>query len=233
VDGTVETERRKVEIIHALVSVSTHPAVMIAIETVAEAEQRQTVSKRNHATIELHQVEIAKAALPIEPDLRRYFAARGVSPEQLDQEIAKFASRLMRQSLQARLYARSLKQTMNRFSPDDLRALTPEARQKLMTLIRQQAASLHREISNLRSELQTIVPGSGTSSAPEQMDVSSDADLGRAINRLAELVAHIDEGIRTSFSISSEAAGAAPVKEDRFWRSLKSAESLAQKISQQ
>jgi len=155
-----------------------------------------------------------------------------LSSEQLDQEIAKFASRVMRRSLQARLYARTLKQTMNRFSSDDLRALTPEVRQKLMALIREQAASLNRELAGLRNEIQAVFPGDA-SSGSEQLDIQSDADLLRAVNRLAEWVAHIDESVRTSFSISSEGATAAAVKSDQFWRSLKSAESLAGKISEQ
>jgi hypothetical protein len=120
---------------------------------------------------------------------------------------------------------------VNRFSSDDLRALTPEARQKLMTLIREQAASLYRELSALRTELQAVVPSAN--SAPEQMEVASDTDLLRAVNRLGELVAQIDEGVRGSFSISSEGAATAAVKTDQFWKSLKSAQSLTGKISKQ
>ena len=232
IDGTVETANRKTEIIRALSSVANHPAVKISVETVAEAEKRQQESSAGTPkTIELHQVQIAKAALPIEPELRRYFAGLGIPAEQLDQEITRFASRIMRRSLQTRLYARTLRQTVNRFSPDDLRALTPEARQKLLALVREQAASLHRELSALRNELQAIVPvtvGSG-----EQIDIATDADLLRAINRVGELVSQSDQSIRASFSLSSEGSGAAPVKEAQFWRALKSAESLAARISKQ
>ena len=231
VEGTVETARRKADILHALSPVNDHPAIAIHIDTVAEAEQKEAKTKKAPTTIELQQVEIARTALPIEPELRGYLASRGVSASQYDQEIARFASRVMRRSLQARLYARTLKQTMNRFSPDDLRALTPEARQKLMSLIREQATSLSRELAALSNELQLVVPGVGSSSGSEQLDAQSDADLLRAVNRLGELVAHADEAVRASFSISSEGGGAAPVKEAAFWRSLESAEGLAQKLS--
>ena len=230
IDGTVETASRKAEILRALSSVANHPAVKISVETVTEAEQRQRQSSTGiPKTIELQQVQIAKAALPIEPELRRYFADRRLSSEQLDQEITKFASRIMRRSLQTRLYARTLKQTVNRFSPDDLRALNPESRQKLMALIHEQATNLHRELSALRNDLQAVVPGGGP--AVEQMEISSDADLLRAINRLGELVFQSDEAVRASFSLSSEGSGAALVKDASFWRSLKSAEALARKLS--
>jgi hypothetical protein len=204
--------------------------VKIAIETVEEAQQRQSTNT-NPGTIELQQVEIAKGSLPIEPELRRYFTNRGVSPEQLDQEVNRFASRIMRRSLQARLYARTLKQTISRFSPDDLRALTPESREKLMTLIRGQAASLQRELVALHSEMQPIV--SSPAGSTEQIEIDTDADLLRAINRLGEFVSQIDESVRASFSLSSSGLGTAAVKDAQFWRSLKSAESLAARISRQ
>ena len=227
VDGTVETSARKAEILRALSSVANHPAVKISVGTVAEAEKRQS-SAGTPKQIELRQVQIAKGALPIEPELRRYFTGKGLSSDQIDQEIPKFASRIMRRSLQARLYARTLKQTVNRFSPNDLRALTPEGKQKLMALIREQAANLHRELSAMRGELQAVVPGSVV--VVEQMETTSDADLLRASNRLGEFVSQLDESVRASFSLSSEGSGAAPVRDAQFWRSLKSAESLAAQL---
>ncbi len=231
VEGTVETARRKTEIVRALASVSKHPAVSIAVETVAEAEQRQTAAaKGSSGTIELQQVEIATTKLPVESELRRYFAGRGLSPDQLDQEMSRFANRVMHRSLQMRLYARILKQTLNRFSSDDLRALTPEARQKLMALIREQAGNLQREASTLGNELQPIVPGAATVSGAEPFETATDAELLRAVNRLGELVAQTDEGVRVSFSVSSERTGSAPVKDAQFWRALKNVESLAAKI---
>jgi RNA polymerase sigma factor (sigma-70 family) len=230
VEGIVENSRRKADILRALSPIANHPAVKISVETVAETEQRQPANA-NPKTIELQQVEIAKGSLPIEPELRRYFANKGLSPEQLDQEVNRFASRVMHRSLQARLYARTLKQMINRFSPDDLRALTPEAREKLMTLIRSQAAGLQRELVALRSELRPIVPSAA--GPTEQIEIGTDADLLRAINRLGEFVSQIDEGVRASLSLSSQGSGEAPVKGAEFWRSLKSAESLTVKINKQ
>jgi RNA polymerase sigma factor (sigma-70 family) len=228
IDGTVETLQRKNEIIHALAQVRHHPAVTIAIETIAEASKRERSTSTG--PIEVQQVDIAKSALPIEPELRRCFSAKGVAPDQFDQEMSRFADRVMRRSLKARLYARTLKQTLNRFSADDLRTLKPDARQNLNSLIREQANSLQHEIVTLRGELQLIVPGVAGDAGFDQMQISSDADLLRAVNRLGELVSQVDEAVRVSFSISSDSTTYPPIKEPQFWRALKSTETLAAQI---
>jgi hypothetical protein len=228
IDGIVETVQRKNELIHALASVSNHPAVSIAIETIAEASKRQRPTPTG--PLEVQHVDIAKSSMPIESDLRRYFSAIGIPSDQLDTEISRFADRVMRRSLKARLYARTLRQTLNRFSPEDLRTLTPEARQKLLALIREQAISLQRETAALSSDLRAVVL-EVDSSAVEQFEIASDADLFRAVNRLGELVSQMDEAVRVSFSISSDGSTAAPIKAPQFWRLLKSTESLAAKIA--
>jgi hypothetical protein len=202
--------------------------VSIAVETIAEASKRQRPTPTG--PLEVQRVDIAKSAMPIESDLRRYLSSKGIPSDQLDTEISRFADRVMRRSLKARLYARTLKQTLNRFSPEDLRTLTPESRQKLLALIREQALSLTHEIAALRGDLRAVV-SEVDSSAVEQIEITNDADLFRAVNRLGELVSQLDEAVRVSFSISSDGSTTAPITEPQFWRVLKSTESLAAEIA--
>ncbi|HLA13375.1 MAG TPA: hypothetical protein VJ023_22525 [Pyrinomonadaceae bacterium] len=230
VDGIVETASRKSEILRALAPVNKHPSVQIAVETVEEASRREAGNPSG--PIQFSRVEVVKTALPIEADLRRYFSrqlSNASSDEQIQEAMRQFANRMTSHALQARLYARTLKQTLNRFSQDDLRTLDPEAKRKLMTLLRSQAVSLERETQVLHRELEAVFPAVATS-APGEKGIASDNDLLAAINRLGELVAQTDGGVRSSFSLSSNGANSAPVKSADFWRGLLSSEALVANV---
>jgi len=227
VDGIVETASRKSEILRALAPVSKHPAVRLAVETVEEAARREAANPSG--PVQLSRVEVVKTALPVEADLRRYFSRQGSSDEQIEEAMRQFANRMTSHALQARLYARSLKQTLNRFSQDDLRTLEPEAKRKLMALLRAQAVSLERETQTLHRELETVFPAVATS-APEEKGIASDGDLLAAINRLAEIVAQTDGGVRSSFSLSASGTNSAPVKSAEFWRGLLGSEALVANV---
>jgi DNA-directed RNA polymerase specialized sigma24 family protein len=227
VDGIVETASRKSEILRALAPASKHPALQIAVETVEEAARRE--AGNSSGPVQLSRVEVVKTALPVEADLRRYFSRQGSSDEQVEEAMRQFANRITGHALQARLYARTLKQTLNRFSQDDLRTLDPDAKRKLMALLRSQALSLEREIQALHRELETAFPAVATS-GPSGNGIASDGDLLATINRLAELVAQTDGGVRTSFSLSASGTNSAPVKSVEFWRGLFGSEALVASV---
>lgn len=74
------------------------------------------------------------------------------------------------------MFARTLKQTLNRFSQNDLRTLDPEAKKKLMALLRGQAGSLERETQALHHELEQVFLVVGASASDEK-GIGSDGDL--------------------------------------------------------
>ena len=233
VNGIVETEERKREIIQALSPFSTNPAVRIQMETVAEAAERQArQSKSSSGPVTSSQVEIAKTTIPADAELRSYLSsARGLSGAQLEEEIRRYSDRVMARSQQARMQALALKQIVERFSLDDLRALSPESRANWLAMVRERASAFQRESASLRRELEPLYPGLASSSeASADIDVTSDTGLSQGVRRLYELAAADDEAVSRSFSVYAQSSQSAPVRQAQFWRSLRSAELLAARI---
>ena len=231
VQGIVETDKRKAEILQALSSVRHNSAVQVQVETVAEAAARQSRHRSSaNASTEIGTVEIeAKSALPAEPELRAYLSKdKGLSGEALDQEVHRFADRVMARTRQARRHALALKQIAERFSPDDLQALDAEARVQWRAMIGQHAAAVQQELDALLRDLKPLFLYS--SSGESQSEIAGDADFARAAKRLFELTSAVDESVGKSFSIYAGASNSAPVKTGEFSHSLNAAMSLAQKL---
>lgn len=233
VNAIVETEERKSEILQALSSVSNNPAVRIQVETVAEAAERQArQAKSSSGPITSSQVEIANVAIPADAELRSYFSTRkGLSGAQLEEEIRYYSDRVMAHSQRGRMQALALKQIVERFSLDDLRALSPETRAKWLAMVHERASAFQRESASLRRELEPLFPGLTTSGeANAEIELTNDDGLARGVRRLYELASADDEAVSRSFSVYAQSPQSAPVKQAQFWRSLRSAEALAARI---
>src|SRR4030095_6287454 len=134
VAALVETEERKAEMLRALGPITNKPAVKIDVRTVAEAvrhEQKEAKSPE----VAVREVEVANGRIPADLELRTYFSARLVGSEAVDQEISRYASRVMGHSRQALLEASALKRLFERFSAEEIRALAPEARDKWLAMV--------------------------------------------------------------------------------------------------
>ncbi|HEY2976044.1 MAG TPA: RNA polymerase sigma factor, partial [Pyrinomonadaceae bacterium] len=143
VKGIVEADERKIELLRALTSFRSNPAVKIDITTVGEVLKRQRQSTfPQTATSEVASV---KGEAPVEAELRQYFSKRGIPSEQLGQEVQRFSSRVLNHSFQARRHALALKQIAERFSLEDLRSLDPQAKAKWQAMLAQHARALQQE----------------------------------------------------------------------------------------
>ncbi len=234
VEGIVETDKRKNEIVQSLAPLKQNPALQIQVETVAEAAQRQARERRgtgNSVTTGNLEVE-AKSAMPAEAELRAYLSReKSLSGEALDQEVRRFAEREIGRARHARRHAVALKQIAERFSADDLRSLDENARKQWRTMIGQHARAAQQELESLRRELEPAFSSISNSDRVENIDISGDADLARAAKRLFELTSSVDEAVGRSFSIYA-AGGVAPVKTYEFSRSLGSATNTARQLAQ-
>lgn len=225
VEALVETEGRKEEILRALGPLINNPAVKIEVRTVAEAVRRgQKGSKSGEVTV--REIEIANGRIPADLELRTYFSARLVGNEAIDQEISRYARRVMGHSRQALLQASALKGLVERFSPEEMRALSPAARAKWIAMIRDHALSYQREVAALRRELRPIFYRSGDT--PD--DTASQASPARLAARLVQLSYANDDAVRSAFTISADGRTTAAIKSEQFWRSLSTAEKLAGEI---
>jgi hypothetical protein len=229
ISGLVETAERKAEILRALAPIANRPAVRIEVETVAEAMKRQAQRPVASEVLTLQQVEVQQARIPVYEELRRYLAPR---EGQADEEISRFAARMLGRSRQALSHAGALKQLAGRFSEEDLRSLSPEAREKWLGVIRAHARACEQEVKRLRQELQPIFLPPSADEGAEEAEISNDADLIRAAGRLFDLMSANDRAVRSAFTISTETGASPSLKSQQFWGGLRGVERLAARINQ-
>jgi len=96
-EGIVETSQRKAEILNALAPVVTNPALAVSIVTTHEAVKRQVKRSQSEgpdlSVVQL--AELAAKSIPVDAELRRYFTGRGMSGDELEANIYRFASRMV------------------------------------------------------------------------------------------------------------------------------------------
>jgi len=224
VEALVETEGRKAEMLSALGPVLKNSAVSVDVRTVAEAvKQGRTETKPSEGTVQ--EIYVPNTRIPAESQLRAYFSSRLVGNDAIEREIDRYAARVMNHSRQALLQASALKRLVERFSPEDVRALSPEARSKWLDMIHQHASACRREVGALRQQLGMIF---GARASNAEMNHLSNSI--RMANRLVELSYANDDAVRSAFTISADSRSTAPINTDTFWRSLATLERLASAI---
>jgi hypothetical protein len=128
-------------------------------------------------------------------------------------------------------HALELKQLASRFSDRDLNDLHPSTRAKWVSMVRNHAEALRRELTNLRGELQPLFFNQNPAKDTASLEISDGASLLLAVERVCKLVLASDEAVRTAFAASSGASTAQPVKSERFLTELTTSEKLAGRIS--
>lgn len=227
VEGVVDTAERRDEFLRALRPFSSNPAVNIDIRTVAEAAGRQKAGAGKEI---VREVEDTGDAIAVEDELREHFARRGLSDVAVDQSVRAYSSRVVNQSYRALLRAVELKQMVARVARVDMRTVAPDARSKWLEMMRAQAAAFERENAALRSELQPVFFSGTSTDVVEDVAITGDADLARAIERLHRLALANNDAIRQAFTIS-KASSAAAFMSPQFRRNLEGAARLSDRIS--
>jgi hypothetical protein len=233
VEGVVETDKRKKEILAALAPVNTNPAIRIEVQTVDEALARQTKNQPSSSPALIGSSTGTANTIPVDEELRRYFAGQGLSGAQIDEEERLFASRTLGRSLRAIQHAWAIKRLTGRFSEDQLRNLDPEARANWLTMIRSHAQGIKQELAMLRQGLSPIFPMPDVSHTQGQIDTSDNKALSIAAERLLALCSENDTVLRSALTISSDTSRASSIKASQFWRSLSDAQSLAASLGEQ
>jgi RNA polymerase sigma factor (sigma-70 family) len=229
VGGIVASDQRKTEILRALAPVIKNPAVRVDIETVAEAIRREARSQSSPGSVVAQRVEVTQARMAAYEDLRKYV---GKEDAQTDEKIRQFASHVLSRSSQAMSRAGALKRLVGRFSPEDLRTLSPDARSQWLKVVRSHARAIEQESNALRRELSAVFSPSSTFDERQSgIEVSDDASLYSAAERLFELVAENDRVVSSAFAISAGGNTTSAIRALQFWRGLRDAETLAAKIA--
>jgi RNA polymerase sigma factor (sigma-70 family) len=222
ISALVETDERRSELLRALAAVRNNPAVRTEIETVASASQRERPKSPSNSpsNVTIERVEATEGTSPAYADLRKRFS---------DDEARRYADRVITRSRQARRHALALKQLAERFSLTDLRTLSESDRARWIGLLREHARDFQREVQGLRRDLQQVFPAL-SEPGTVMTRLSVDTDIQESARRLYQFGVSVDEGVRQSFALSSQAASVPHVKTDSFWQLLKSAESSAAQI---
>ena len=225
VEGIVETEQRKNELLRALAPVSQNPAVTIDVRTVDEALQRAA----KPGAISIHQSEATATTVAVDRELRDYLSRNNsTSGGDVDEAVRLFSSRVVKRAYDALFHAIALKQLINRFGNVDMRTVAPDARAKWLAMVREQAAAVERETALLRRELQPIFFTGAESEVIDTVVIGNDGDLALAVERLHKLALANNDAVRSAFTISSRSS--ATGLKSSFWRSSASATGLAQRI---
>lgn len=222
VEGIVESENRKNELIRALAPISNNPAVRINILTVAEAVAREQKAKQSPkgkpGQESTERIDTSGGEVPVRQQLTAYFGS--------EEAANNFASKMIGRSRNAMSRAGALKRLVGQFTLAELKSLSPEAREKWVALIRSHARAFQQETAALRQDLTPVFGGgAGGAAAPA---IEDDASLIRAVTRLFELGATNDRTIRSALSISSDRAGTGLSSD--FFRSLRTTEDIANRL---
>jgi hypothetical protein len=237
VDGIVESEQRKMELLHALAPVNNNPAVKIEITSV-EAMKRGTVSPQ---TITIRDAEDTANAIAVYNELRAYFNKTKTShtntiekqdrEDEPDEYVRAFSTNVVNRAYRVLFHAIELQRLANRFGKVDMRTVSSDARVKWLQMTREHATIIERETAVLRIQLQPILFAGQLTTPDDDFDIAGDLDLCRAIERLHKVALANNQAIRDAFTISAKSSSAA-IKSSQFRHSLLIAEKLAAKISE-
>jgi len=218
ISGVVETPERRSQILNALGPIKDNPAVRISISTVTEALAAERANKaRPQPSVE--RVQVDADSYPAEGELLAHFKDAGTA--------RSFAARMTTQSSRAMSYLWAMKRLKGQFSGSQVEKLTPEARAKLLGVVRSYASNYQREIGTLRRELQPVFSGGGGGGGTVGK-IGSDAELLQTIDQLFAAGTGTNQVIRMAFTTGSSATSALGAAQ--FWQSLARAEALAASI---
>ena len=222
VEGIVENEQRKQELLRALAPVSQNPAVTIDIRTVDEAMRRTPT----RSATSVYQTEATASTVAVDRELREYLSKHNSAD--LDDAVRSFSSGTVKRGYDALFQSIALKRLVNRFANVDMRTVTPDARAKWRAMVHERASAFERETAMLRTELQPVFGWPAVSIPVEQPAINNDEDLASAVEKLHNLALTNNEAVRTAFTISSRSSASA--LKSSFWRSSANAIGLARQI---
>ncbi len=225
--GIVETIQRKAELVEALAPLRTGHGILVEIETREEAAARQRKAQATSNTV-VESVNIATdQSYPVEQELRSALTKSGVSPENMDPEMRRFATAVTASSRSLRRNALALKQIAERFTPAEVELLDPAKREEWKALVRSRARAVSGDLRNLASQLSSVFPGSEVAGSG-RADVKNDA--ATTAQRLFRLAAACDSQVNQSFAVTTDGKASGPVRSDQFWRSLAEISSIAAQL---
>jgi len=229
IGGIVRSESRKAEILGALGSLATNPAVKLNLLSAGEA--RSVGATPLTHPIQLQSVEVLLNEAGSIPEVRSYLAVhRHVAERDLDQAADHFVSDAVEHSTEAQLHAQALKQIVEILPLSSAGPVSPETREKWRTLIGRHAQASRREIHQLEQQLSPVFAHAGSAGGTSAAGTGSEEDLRPEASRLLNMTTDSDRILWQAFSSNASAADRRGLTEAEFWLMLKEEDLLAAHI---
>jgi hypothetical protein len=227
VEGVVETEGRKSEILNALAPVRSNPAVSVKVMSYADVLRRARRSPPR-ASAGPGALPAESATVPAEAELSEYLASHAAPGQQFDlrQEVRQFSEEVVGDSNEAMRHAWVLKWLAGVLPPAEINGLSAAARRQYFSMIVEHAqqVSLHTRKVRLRLE-PVFFPGEASPRHPTAAENPATPTL--AVDRLFNTVLRTDKAIQSAFSVTFGRGLPASIKTPGFHASLIEAEELA------
>jgi len=222
ISGTVRSESRKAEILAALGSMASNPAIKLNLLSAADARAVGAAPLTRPMQMQSVAVRLNEAALP---ELRAYLAGHQHVPERdLDQAEDHFVTDAIGHSAEAQLHAQALKQIVDAAPLAEV--VSAASRERLRRLVVRHAQASQQEIHLLEEQLAPVYsPAAAVSGAPEP-GKGPDAD------RLLNLTTDSDRIVWQGFSSNASSADRRGLTDSRFWMMLKEEDQLAAHLAE-
>ena len=226
VRGVVDGKQRRDQIVAALGLAAKNPALQLDL-AVPDGTVRAPKSVVHEAVEGIEGFQRA----PADGSLREFFAKNPITGRTTEEEVERFTDEVSLHSQSARAHALALKQIAERFSPDDLRAMTSEEHRQWRGMLQSHARAVLKETRLMRESLEPIFRADTEDKRSLGSNLKSDADLVYAAAKLSDLTTSNDSAVWHSFAASTQASNVTLVCLPEFWESLLDAEILAEEIS--
>src|SRR5258708_2374963 len=187
VQGIVDSDERKGEILSALRPILKHPAVRTELRTVWEALKAQ--SQDHPEPVIAREVEVTNSSIPVASELVRYFnekwnqnsdaGTQSVPREWIEHQIRELSSSVLDASHRSYLHAVALRSLMRELSTKEIDSLDSIHRAQWEALIQSHADAIAIEQRTIRKELE---PAFFTSQGEQ-----ADGTGGNFLNRETDL----------------------------------------------
>jgi hypothetical protein len=227
VEGVVETEGRKAEILNALAPVRSNPAVNLKVMSYADVLRRARRSPpRAHAGPGTLPAE--SATVPAEAELSEYLASHTApgQPFDLREQVHQFSEQVVGDSNEAMRHAWVLKWLANVLPPAEINGLSGAARRQYFSMIVEHAQQVGQHTRKLRLHLEPVFfPGEASPRRAAATDKPAAPD--QAVDRLFNTVLRTDKAIQSAFSVTLGRNLPGSIKTPEFHDLLIEAEELA------
>jgi RNA polymerase sigma factor (sigma-70 family) len=242
VQGIVDSDERKGEILSALSPILKYPAVRTELRTVWEALKVQ--SQDHPEPVIAREVEVTNSSIPVASELVRYFnqkwnqnldsGTQSAPQEWVEHQIRELSSNVLDASRRSYLHAVALRSLKGELSSKEIDSLDSVHRAQWEALIQFHADAIAIDTRTIRKELEPVF----FASQGEQADgtgenfLNGEADLGsgRSAEILFKMISENHAAILSSFTVSNKNPAVAVSEARGLRQSFLDLEALASKI---